>query len=704
MILNRYQANNKNIVSKIQNFKIVQAFDNVDAGFFEFYFDKPHMLNDGSMLNISDPENYDYKMDLYPNVLRGNAIIRLRPQVRIGITATMKYKWRYADNSNDWVLMGGGGALQGTVDIPIPGGMVEQEFVTYKDSLNHVGIGEPFVIQIGSLNGMIAVKEQHSSEWQPLINPSDLPDCGVWSDHSIVASVVINDTYLRVNRFDLCKKINIKRRGYDDCGKYYFFTDYGWNQTKNKWFDHLYTSPCECQEICAVIDNMPWWEVFGGLLHSNESGTASCPVDPPQSNPDGIYGGGAIQQKPKAPEQCEIVSIQVYKHCDDLYEPICANKANILKPGSSNIDYSFSILNDIEFENVREIRKCLALNCLKFWRDVTGFQCEIGLDMNFDVSLGRNDKWNTKFIEDEKKKTINPILDNERVRFEPYWKNGDDDFTMINHIKFQLVFLDEENKPDTWTDEKTPIPEDPTCWKTLGFIDDDVKYQKMKLKKCFLRLSFYDNNNPSQYLLEHWNTVFVDINMMFSDFIYGINSISGFNYNTIPISKFKDPYTGEDTEGFRTTFHVYNPYIKNIERTPHPDDDEAYRKDGPFNMNYSNTSDGYYIYLYDPALDCKCNPHNGYWDQIPNALYMKLEFNNAKTGKRHLFFHGKNKSGYDMDQVFFGEQAIWTKIWVEYNKKLNKFIWYPDPESSNVEQDEKCKDTMIFRFWEAYVK
>jgi len=700
MIINRYQANNKNIVSKIQNFKIVKSFDNVEAGFFEFHFDKPHLLNDGTMLNISDPENYNSKRDLYPNVLRGNIPIRLRPQVRIGITATMKYKWRYADNSNDWVEFGGG-SLQGTVDIPIPGGMVTQEFVTYKDSLYHVGIGEPFVVQIGNSGGMISVREVHSSVWQPLINPSDLPKCGVWSDHSVVASVEINDTYLRVNRFDLCKKINIKNRGYDDCGKYYFFTDYGWGETKNAWFDHLYTTPCECQEICAVIDNMPWFELFGGLLHA-DGGSADCSTDPPKPNPGGIFGGGAIQQKPKAEEQCEIVSIQVYKHCDDPYEPICANKENVLK--TANFDYSFSIINNIEFENVKEIRKCLSLNCLKFWRDVTGFQVEIGLDMNFDIGLGRHDKWNTKFIEDEKQKCINPIIDNERIQFSPYWKNGEDDFTEINHIKYKLIFLDEEKKPNNWTDEKTPIPEDPTRWATLGFLDDDVKYQKMKLKKCFLRLSYYDNNNPSQYLLEHWNTVFVDSNMLFSKFIYGIDSISGLNYNTTPITKFKDPYTGEDTEGFRTEFDVFNPYIKNVELVPHPDDDEAYRKDGPFNMNYSNTSDGYYIYLYDPSLDCKCNGYNSYWDQIPNKLYLKLEFNNAKTGKRHLFFKSKNKSGYDMDQVFFGEMAVWTIIEVQYNKRLNKYIWYFDTDNPNVEQDEKCKDTVHVKFYEAYVK
>jgi hypothetical protein len=181
--------------------------------------------------------------------------------------------------------------------------------------------------------------------------------------------------------------------------------------------------------------------------------------------------------------------------------------------------------------------------------------------------------------------------------------------------------------------------------------------------------------------------------------------MSGLNYNTIPLTKFKSPYTGEETEGFRTEFDVYDPCITNIELIPPPDAEEVYRKDGPFDINYSASGDGFYLYLYDPSLNCKCYPENTYWDQIPNKLYLKVEFNNALSGKRHLFFKGKNKSGYEMDQVFFGEEmAIFTPIFVEYNKKLNKHIWYFDPESPNVEKDEKCDSQINVKLWEAYVK
>jgi hypothetical protein len=705
MIINKFKANNQNIVSKIDNYIFLETFDNVGAGFFEFYFDKPHMLSNDDFINISDSSNYNEDLTLFPNILRGNIPIRLRPQVRIGITATMRFCWKYADNSNSWVLMSGsGGLLEGTIDIPIPGGMVTQEFVRYEDSIIEVGIGEPFIIQTQNINGVISVREQHSTEWQHLINQSDLPNCGDFSDHSIITSVVINDTYFRIDRFELCRKINIKGSGYDDCGNFYFITDYGWNPSNNSWFDHLYSTPCECQEVCVITTEQSWIETFGGLLHSDEEG-ANCDVDHPLPNPDGIYGGGAFQLDEIIEEQCQIVSIRVYKHCDDQYEPICSNKDNVLK--TANFDYSFSILDDIDYTSITEIRKCFSLDCLRIWRDVSFIQFNIGLDMNFDITLGRNDQWNTKFIEDEKQKAIGKIIDNERVRFEPFWKNSDGSFTQINHIKYQLIFLDNENKPNNWTDDKL-IPENPTRFATLGFTDDDVKFQKMRLKKCFLRLSYYDDPNPTKQLLEHFNTVFVDTNLLYSKFIYNINSITGYNYNTVPISQFRDPYSGDITFGFRTEFDVFNPHIKKLELVPEPNAENAYRKDGPFYMNLSNTSDGFYIYLFDVSLDSKCNQYNSFFDPIPNLLWLKCEFNNAYTGKRHLFFNDKNKNGVDMDNVFFEKgntpAYIWTKIWVEFNKNLNRYIWYPDVNNTNVKRDDKNPDTIVFHFYESYVK
>ena len=36
---------------------------------------------------------------------------------------------------------------------------------------------------------------------------------------------------------------------------------------------------------------------------------------------------------------------------------------------------------------------------------------------------------------------------------------------------------------------------------TLGFTDEDVYYQKKKISKSFIRLSFYNNKNPLDQML-----------------------------------------------------------------------------------------------------------------------------------------------------------------------------------------------------------
>jgi len=567
-------------------------------------------------------------------------------------------------------------------------------------------MGQPFEVTIGSYNGQIAVKEKHATgddAWTVLMPPSAIP-CGCdFSNVSMIASGIIKDTYIRIKSFNLCRNVDILKRGYDECGLYLMETDYGWLERENKWFDHLYTSPCECQNICVYLrpdgDDLPLPHPDDGPIDD------ACTPDPDDPNPEGIYGGPLKQITTLQEQECTLVSITVYPNCDDECDPLCQNKECVLRGSTS--PYKFHIEGNVDVSRIEAVSKCYPISCLKLWKDISSYRIEFNFDNDFSVNAGRDEVYNSQFIEEEKKNSINPILDNERVRFEPYWKNGDDDFTKINHIKFSLVFLGE--KPDKWTDESEDPPQDPTKWKFLGFTDDDIKYQKLRLKKTFIRLSFYNDPNPTKYLLEHWSTVFVDINLMFSDYIYQLNNMSGINYDKVPIQKYKDPYTGEETEGNDIIFHVFNPYIKEVERIPPPDyDPTPYRKDGLFEMDYSGSGDGYYIYLYDP-WGVKCGNinrlppcYNGYRDQVPNPLYLKLEFNNAKTGKRNLFFSSKETAGCDMDNVFLNKGCIWTKIWVVYNKKLDKFIWYPD--SPNVTQDEKCKDTVEFKFWEAHVK
>lgn len=58
----------------------------------------------------------------------------------------------------------------------------------------------------------------------------------------------------------------------------------------------------------------------------------------------------------------------------------------------------------------------------------------------------------------------------------------------------------------------------------LGFSNDDVKYQKSKLKKTFLRISFYDSDNIGNQNLLHSSTIFLDSGNLFAKYIKNINT------------------------------------------------------------------------------------------------------------------------------------------------------------------------------------
>ena len=58
----------------------------------------------------------------------------------------------------------------------------------------------------------------------------------------------------------------------------------------------------------------------------------------------------------------------------------------------------------------------------------------------------------------------------------------------------------------------------------LGFTNDDVKYQKSKLKKSFLRISFYDSDNIGNQNLLHTATIFLDSGDLFAKYIKNIET------------------------------------------------------------------------------------------------------------------------------------------------------------------------------------
>jgi hypothetical protein len=757
--MERFTINNSNATVEVKTYTISSSYNNIGSNFFEFFLTAPHLLNDNTLINIRDEDNIDIVL---------NIPIYLRKQIKIGININFGLKWRYVDDSNDWQDIG----------IATTTPVLKYTLNDYQSISTFSNYSIDYQI---SSNGIVQVKESNSSIWQNLVYVSEInkiiTDGTFLSNNSNIKTVNINDTYLRVVPFDLYREINILERGYnDDKTSYIFTTDYfiknGEFITTLKTGDEIWLSlvsellepqnlilpdlydPANMESLDAYWMQQDWFNpnvasfIEDGRWYSVKQGSV-------------VYNGITYTQSSQPFQGVDKSSfdsfsddtiVYILDNHDNLFsgstEPVPVsydeeNKVavliNVESPCQSNILYTFTLTNldkGISPNRIDILYKLIDLNKVYFWKEFGNFQIGINMGSSFSVNTQRGDLVKVNFFDEERKKVINPILDNERIRFEPYFNSvlikqndnftgygvptldnngkitsikiinggtgytsgsinivedlntsatgsitvnggviqsititnggtGYSGFIPINCIDIRLNFI----KPGTSTNPPTYT----TKWKDLDFADEDVKYQKSKLKNTFIRLSYYNAQNPTVQLLEHYNSVFVDINMMYADYINALNSISGIN----PLGM-----TNFSTGGFNFSFFIYNPYVAQIQRT----------KD--IKYAYTNSSEGYYIYLFG----------NEFKDTIPTDIFMKLEFNNAMTGKRTLFFNRKS-SGTPLNNVFFdipnSLNYVYTKFSVVYNSTLNKFIYYPSLDYNNV----VCVyDVLIINFYEAKVQ
>lgn len=170
------------------------------------------------------------------------------------------------------------------------------------------------------------------------------------------------------------------------------------------------------------------------------------------------------------------------------------------------------------------------------------------------------------FVDIEVEKTINPIVDYEKTRFKPINSNK----KVVNKITYELDLSGN------------------TTYGSIGFTDDDIKFETERFKQTFLNLSFYDSDSPlTQNLLS-----FITLNPSLSK--------SDLNQSQPTTSNLALGQTKPASE-IKLTFICENPII-----------------------NLRGKSNGYYLYDFKDELIM-----NG----APKSLYMKATFKNAKTGK-----------------------------------------------------------------------
>ena len=178
------------------------------------------------------------------------------------------------------------------------------------------------------------------------------------------------------------------------------------------------------------------------------------------------------------------------------------------------------------------------------------------------------------FVDEEVTAAINPIIDYDRVRFGPCSVIG-----MLHHPIYKIynnitynVILTGGSIGNTSVLGGSLITS--SNYDKLGFVDEDIKYERNNITKSYLQLSFFDSDSPSSQ------------NLLASITLYPTNIYTSANSaSIIPIS-----------------FTASNP-----------------------KLNPSEFSEGYFIYYNKEAVSGNT--------PTTTTLYMKAQFNNAKTGQ-----------------------------------------------------------------------
>lgn len=326
------------------------------------------------------------------------------------------------------------------------------------------------------------------------------------------------------------------------------------------------------------------------------------------------------------------------------------------------------------------------------------------------------------YITDAKRKAISNIIDMEKDIYYPVKKNNEN-FEDIITIKFNLHFrkrtaLNWLTESDSYWNgiikNNGKLGVDNSFFNKeylnnyenqsdllsyLDFTNQDVRYQKNKFKKSFIRISFYDSMNLGDQNLLAYSTIYMNSGEAFSKYIRHLND---------------EPYhiSGTDKSGLQG-IRVDREYDGNLMQNQ---DIEDYRLSSQITVSdryHSNaSSEGFYLYLYKDLFK-----------NLPKGetltVYMKVEFNHAGYGRTVPFMMPywdkkkweNKKSGIktfdeiidDWNGNFDGEYGAtqymkFSYIRIKIQENGDKYIYYLDNDTyGNIEKGT----TLLLNLYEA---
>jgi hypothetical protein len=198
---------------------------------------------------------------------------------------------------------------------------------------------------------------------------------------------------------------------------------------------------------------------------------------------------------------------------------------------------------------------------IKLINTVTASTINIPLVMQYQFA-GQSELIDRVFVDTETQNAINPIIDYDKTRYIPLDLNNN----QIDKISYIINLTGA------------------TTYDSIGFTDDDIKFQKLNFKQTFLRLSYYDTDNPMTQRLITSQTIF---SRLTPNDLLPFNTTLGLPGQPKPANQIPLVFTLEN--------NLFNP---------------------------RGFLEGYYLYDYKDILNVGDFRY----------LYMKASFNNAKDG------------------------------------------------------------------------
>ena len=217
----------------------------------------------------------------------------------------------------------------------------------------------------------------------------------------------------------------------------------------------------------------------------------------------------------------------------------------------------------------------------------------------------------------------------------------------------------------------------------LGFTDDDIFYQKNKVGKSFLRLSFYNGNNPNTSDLLYTSTVFMNEGSLYKKFLD--YSQGGGQY--MSVKEVENVNKRIKNSIISVSYDTYEEYKNSVGVVSDKFTcDESKRLSSRFTIKNmfecAESSEGFYLYLFK-------NFSQGLREQ---TIYMRVQFNHAGVGKTinftQPFKEDENKDKFmlefptDIDILKSGctlnklYENLFIEIKVKYDFDLRKFVYY----------------------------